>query len=94
MRLEPIVRSVFQENNLNPTIQSYELHGIDWLYNICLNYGHIVLCIFLYNHFKSATQPAGYKVKILIGGAIAVFAWIYLANQIAIEKLTVKKGAN
>lgn len=90
MRLEPSVREVLQSNGLEATILSYELKGVDWFYNICVNYGHILVAMIIYNKFKEGGNEGGRKFKLLALGAIVVFGWIYLANSLAIERVAVK----
>lgn len=50
-----------------------------------------MLCLFLYNSFKSE-GAGGKKFRIMIFGALAVFGWIYMANNFGIERITIMKG--
>jgi hypothetical protein len=90
MRLEPGAREVLQSNGIESAILSYELKGVDWIYNICINYGHILVAMVIYNKFKEGGNEGGRKFKLLALGAIVVFGWIYLANTLAIERVAVR----
>lgn len=84
MRMEPLVREVLKNNTVDSTVHTYELHGVDWVFNLCANYGHLVAAMYFYSQFKVETMDRTKKFKMLGIGALVVFGWIYIASNLAI----------
>jgi hypothetical protein len=57
---------------------------MEWVTNICVNYGHIIFAIMIYNKFKESDNAGSRKYKILTIGVIVIFGWMFMANVLAI----------
>lgn len=53
-----------------------------------LNWGHLALVYILIGKYKSETNEST-KKKIAVGGAIAVFAWFFIANNLKLHRVSV-----